>query len=358
MRSSSKVPLVLATAYDADNPMPEMMSCAVEELGLEVRREPIRKALRRRYSSDARPVIHLHWIGHLFRDRSSFASILKTSKYLALLSAAKLRRFKVVWTLHNHSSHDSRHSNVERVVRTLLIRFFADAIIVMTRQSADDFEASHGSAAARKLRYVPHPTYSSFYGPAPSKDDARQRLGLLPEMPTFLFFGRIRAYKGTLSLIQAFMELSGSMQLVIAGNCGPEDAEILLRMAKSDPRIHLLLERVPDDDVASLVAACDWMVLPYEEVMNSGVLLLALSYARPVIAPDAPTLVEVLGSSLAQACYRRGDDASLEQALRDAAANHESQATWESRAEARASDFDIQTCAKRLADVYRGVVSA
>lgn len=358
MCSSSKVPLVLATAYDADNPMPEMMSGAVEELGLEVRREPIRHALRRRYPAGTTPVIHLHWIGHLFRHHSAFVSIVNASKYLALLSAAKLRRFKIVWTLHNDSSHDSFHPRVERVVRSLLLRFLTDSIIVMTRQSAKDFEAKHGPALARKVRYVPHPTYSSFYGHACSKDDARERLRFPAEVPIFLFFGRVRAYKGTLSLIQAFMRLPGPAQLVIAGSCGSEDAAVICEMAASDTRIRLLLDRVPDDEVADLVASCDWMVLPYEEVLNSGVLVLALSYARPVIAPDAPTLVEVLGPSLAQASYRRGDDASLEDALRGALANHETQATWEGWAEDRASDFSLETCAERLADVYCDVVSA
>jgi glycosyltransferase involved in cell wall biosynthesis len=98
-------------------------------------------------------------------------------------------------------------------------------------------------------------------------------------------------------------------------------------------------------------------VLPYGDVSNSGILLLALSFSRPVIAPDAPTLVEVLGPSLARACYQRGNVDSLEQSLRTALRWHQDQAIWESYARSRAAEFDVRACALQLVDVYRNVVS-
>jgi len=357
MKSLTKTPLILATAYDADNPMPEIMSCGVEQLGLDVLRLPLRQVLRRRYPRHITPVVHLHWIGHLFRPQSVAASATVTAKYLALLTIAKLRRFKIVWTLHNESSHESRHPQIERAVRKLLIRSFADTIVVMTRQSAADFEARHGRSTARKVRYVPHPTYSSFYGPALPKSEARDRLGLPANVPVFLFFGRVRAYKGALALIRAFTRLDGNARLVIAGACEPDDELAICEAAAADTRICLQLERVRNDDVANLVTASDWVTLPYEEVSNSGVLLLALTFARPVIAPDAPTLVEVLGPTLAQACYQRGSQDSLEQSLQLAFSRHADQTTWEQNARSRACDFDVQVCAKHLFDVYHDVVS-
>jgi len=356
MGSSQRTPLVLATAYDADNPMPEIWSLGVEQLGLEVRREPLRRSLLRRYPSGTTPILHLHWIRHLFETKSSIVSAVRTAKYLTLLLAAKTRRFKIVWTLHNDASHGSHHPRLERAVRSMLIKWFTDAIVVMTYESRARIAARYGHEVAEKAHYVPHPTYQGFYGPARPKRQARERFGFPVDVPIFLFFGRVRDYKDVVSLTKVFHRLDGDARLVIAGASDPDDAPAIYDATELDARIHVHLERVHDSDVADLVAASDCVVLPYREVSNSGVLLLALSYARPVVAPDAPTLIEVMGPSLAAACYRHGDVGSLEQALRDALDRHGEQSSWEELARARAEGFTPESSAAMLAEVYRSVV--
>jgi glycosyltransferase involved in cell wall biosynthesis len=55
---------------------------------------------------------------------------------------------------------------------------------------------------------------------------------------------------------------------------------------------------VPDDEVADLVCACDWVALPYRSsfTSQSGVLNLAVHYERPVLAGAAPVLAETVNS--------------------------------------------------------------
>jgi glycosyltransferase involved in cell wall biosynthesis len=48
----------------------------------------------------------------------------------------------------------------------------------------------------------------------------------------------------------------------------------------------LRLELVDPAATAQLFAACDLVVLPYREILNSGTAMLALSYDRPVLLPD------------------------------------------------------------------------
>ena len=349
---------MLATAYDTDNPMPEMMYQAVERLDIEVRRGTLRAALQRRYPLQYRPVVHLHWIGHLFRHESALSSVLLSLRYIALLSSAKVRRFKIVWTLHNDVSHGSRHGRIERVVRAVLVRWLTDGIIAMTQESATMFAARYGNKLAKKVHVVPHPGYRSFYGPALSKAEARRRFGLGDTGPLFLFFGQVREYKDVGGLEEAFKHLEcDSARLILAGACDPEDTVAIHAAAVEDERILVHLERVPDDDVADLVSACDWVVLPYREASNSGVLLLALSYERPVVAPAIPTLIEVLGPDLAAACYRRDEPDALRRALAAACDGSREQALWEQRAAARGSEFPIDDCAEALAGVYATVAS-
>jgi glycosyltransferase involved in cell wall biosynthesis len=58
----------------------------------------------------------------------------------------------------------------------------------------------------------------------------------------------------------------------------------MLRQA-DNRRITLRLERIPDDEVAALLAAADVVVLPYRRVTTSGTAMLALSHGRPLVVP-------------------------------------------------------------------------
>src|SRR5690606_38315853 len=49
------------------------------------------------------------------------------------------------------------------------------------------------------------------------------------------------------------------------------------------------LSFVPDEDMVREISAAEAVVLPYSEMNNSGVLLVALSLGIPVIVPKSPT---------------------------------------------------------------------
>jgi hypothetical protein len=56
---------------------------------------------------------------------------------------------------------------------------------------------------------------------------------------------------------------------------------------------------VADEDICSLFDAADVVVLPYEDVLNSGSAILALSLDKPVIAPlvgSFPDLQSMVGN--------------------------------------------------------------
>jgi glycosyltransferase involved in cell wall biosynthesis len=75
---------------------------------------------------------------------------------------------------------------------------------------------------------------------------------------------------------------------------------------------------VPDTEVVDLFAAADVVVLPYEKIFASGGLLLALSAGRPVIAPDVPTLVDVIRDGREGWLFTQGATAALSAKLGEA----------------------------------------
>src|SRR5690606_21590296 len=64
-------------------------------------------------------------------------------------------------------------------------------------------------------------------------------------------------------------------------------------LARGDARIRLHLRFIPDDEVPVFLSACDLVVLPFDSILNSGSVLLALSLDRPVLAPRLGALPEI-----------------------------------------------------------------
>jgi beta-1,4-mannosyltransferase len=64
-------------------------------------------------------------------------------------------------------------------------------------------------------------------------------------------------------------------------------------LARPGVRIELTDAVVPDDELQLYFNACDVVALPFRQVLNSGSLLLAMSFGCPVVAPRLGSIPEV-----------------------------------------------------------------
>ena len=99
--------------------------------------------------------------------------------------------------------------------------------------------------------------------------------------------GQIRPYKGVDLLLDAFERVHRHRprsRLIIAGQPGrfPDCPEIEQR-ARSHPAVLSNFNSIGDDDLQIYLNAADAVVLPYRSGLNSGAVMLAYSFARPVI---------------------------------------------------------------------------
>ncbi|MDO9713143.1 glycosyltransferase family 4 protein [Paracraurococcus lichenis] len=108
----------------------------------------------------------------------------------------------------------------------------------------------------------------------------------------FLFFGRLRHYKGLDLLRNAWPRLrairpDARLRVVGEGNaeaCAPGLARL--------PGVDVEQRWVPDAELAPLIASTRALVLPYREASQSGVLPLALALGVPVVATAVGGLPE------------------------------------------------------------------
>jgi glycosyltransferase involved in cell wall biosynthesis len=142
---------------------------------------------------------------------------------------------------------------------------------------------------------VPHGHYRDAYPNRIGKSQARSELGIPPTARVFTFVGQVRPYKNVPLLIHSFRELQDShaLLLVVGRIRGEQLEQEVTKAAEGDPRVRLKLSYIPDDELQLYLNAADLVVLPFEEILNSGSALLALSFDRPIFVPYKGALVEL-----------------------------------------------------------------
>ncbi|MDJ0689878.1 MAG: glycosyltransferase [Xenococcaceae cyanobacterium MO_188.B32] len=262
-------------------------------------------------------VIHLQWVETLCRPRFnkkySWYFLLRNLRRLIFL---KSQGYQLVWTVHNTLAHECSSPKIEKSLRWFL-RYLCSDIIVMSEYSRREFARMY--RRTKRVHIIPHGNYIGFYPNQVSRVDARHKLGIAPQQKVLLYFGMVRHYKGINHLIAAFNQLKDSnVVLLIAGI--PYDPDLCAEIeqaAQRDSRIRLRLEFIPDEDIQIYMNACDWVVLPYQKILNSGSVLLALSFARPVIVPQRGAITELISNDEQGYCYEKDCDllATINRAL-------------------------------------------
>jgi len=214
-------------------------------------------------------VIHLHWPEVLLRGTSRLKVARRRLLFSCLLVSAGLRRAAIVRTAHNESSHEP----LARIDAWLLRR--CDAQTRVWIRLSDDTALPN-----RLIATIPHGHYRDWFAGRPRSSRVPGRL---------LFFGLIRPYKGVTALEDAFSAASDptlTLRIVGKPNSSALEADVASRAA-ADARITTRFAYVDDAELVAEVSAAELVVLPYDELHNSGVLLLALSLDTPVLVPDS-----------------------------------------------------------------------
>lgn len=104
----------------------------------------------------------------------------------------------------------------------------------------------------------------------------------------FLSFGHIRQYKRIDLLIDAaqqlYKETDIPFKVTIAGNC-PQWGEYQ-SLIKYPELFDLKIGFIKDEEVANYFANADYLVLPYQDLAQSGAITVAFNYNVPVITSD------------------------------------------------------------------------
>jgi len=139
-----------------------------------------------------------------------------------------------------------------------------------------------------------------------------------PDRPTVLFFGRLSPYKGLDVLLQAAPHVAArvpGVRIVIAGQPVPGYRVPPLPDVPNGGCVKLLEQYIPSAQVATLFEAATVVACPYVDATQSGVVLTAYAFERPVVATTTGGLPEYVRHEETGLLVPPGDPLALAEAL-------------------------------------------
>ncbi|MBN3040354.1 MAG: glycosyltransferase, partial [Candidatus Omnitrophica bacterium] len=187
---------------------------------------------------------------------------------------------RILYICHNVLAHESRPPD-NFFTKTAIKQ--GDSFIV---HSKNDLENLRKLIPEAEIKQIQHPIYDFFKENPISNDAAQEKIGLKGKI--LLFFGFIREYKGLKYLIQALplIREKADVKLLIVGEFWEKENNYrkLISSLGLEEHTKIISGYVPDEDVGMYFSACDLLVLPYISATGSGIVQIANSFQKPVIA--------------------------------------------------------------------------
>lgn len=235
-------------------------------------------------------ILHIHWLYPLdFPGRSispflsKLASTVQTNLFFLVI---KLLRYRLIWTVHDLLPHDAHTLNDIKTTQRLFN--ISNCLIMLSNSTLEEAKKLNIKFDQRKISIVPHGNYIEHYPNNVSTKIARKKLDISPGSFVFLFFGRMEIYKNVPALIKSFLQITKDQPdatLLIAGKGSSSIHELEIKKLATSDSIRLNIAHIPDDQVQLYYMACNIVVCPFSEITNSGSIILAASFGKPVIAP-------------------------------------------------------------------------
>ena len=208
-----------------------------------------------------------------------------------------LKNTKILFMCHNVFPHE-RFPMDKKLTRMTLKH--GDYFTVHALSDAEDLRSILPDA---NLQVTVHPAYNFFKQKDLSKEEARSILSIPDDARVILFFGLVREYKGLKHLLNALKILkeqdpdnTRGLKVLIAGDFAGSKPEYdgLIEAAGIADLLMIEDGHIPIGEVEKFFAACDLVALPYESATQSGVIQVAYSFDKPVLATRVGGLPDVV----------------------------------------------------------------
>lgn len=170
-----------------------------------------------------------------------------------------------ITTLHDVVPHDGSKSVL---LCQKLQSGLSDLVVIKSPQFREDAKRLYG---LRDEQIVDFGVWRAWPEIAPTGGDG-----------SFLFFGRLRKYKGVSNML-ALAHACPECRFRVVGEPDEESVPLVDEL-DCLPNVDVVARAVSDEEMAAAFERSSWVLVPYESASQSGVIIDAYRYGRPVVA--------------------------------------------------------------------------
>lgn len=228
------------------------------------------------------------------------------TSFLFVFLKILLRNTPFVLTTHDPALHSGEDSMIYKIVRRYINRQTAIQHITHSDWSFSCFRKNFPKIPIEKINVL-------YYGKLEWLDYWRR--SIINEGNNLFFFGRISPYKGIENLIKA-VEIARKripdLKVVIAGN-GHFNFDI--NPIIKDATFEIINRYIPNQELAGLVQKSSIVVCPYTDATQSGVIMTAYTFEKPVIASAVGGIPDVIVDNVTGKLVPPNDASALAAAI-------------------------------------------
>lgn len=213
---------------------------------------------------------------------------------------------KIILTVHDPFPHTGLDTRIVRLRRKVAFRCVPHFIILNKAQREKFLSFYHLPSSAVIDSRLSCYTYLNM---------VEQDMTTVPEQKYILFAGKISKYKGVEYLLEAMKKVHDTfpdIKLVVAGG-GKYHFDISEYAAL--PYIDIRNRFIPDEELVALMNKTQFMVCPYTDATQSGVIMSSFTFGTPVIATRVGGLPEMLGNGKYGMLVKEKDTNALYQGI-------------------------------------------
>lgn len=209
------------------------------------------------------------------------------------LSWKKCSKYPLVITVHDPYPHQGLPFT-QRFYIDVMQRIFvnrANKIIVHGTILKEQIFKRYPKKTYRDVAVVPHGDFSILkYWDKKKKNNKK-----VSHIKNILFFGSIRPNKGLEYLLKAEPFIRSHLsnyQIIVAGKC--DSFERYEKYIEPNSKIKIINEYIPNKEVSKYFREASVVALPYISATQTGIIPLAYSFGKPVIATTVGAMPEIV----------------------------------------------------------------
>lgn len=215
-----------------------------------------------------------------------------------MLMSGKAKTYQVIHEVIPHEG-DSQVKMVDLMNKAVVK--FADTIVLRNKTYIQDMIDRYGISADRVKYLELWRRYPAYTTPVHSG--------------RVLFFGRINPYKGADNLLE-IVRLCPNIQFDVVGRVDSQMQGIVDQLAK-EKNVKLNNDYVTEAEMREAFVNCDWVIVPYNSASQSGIIIDAYKYSRPVIAFAVGAIPEQVDDGKSGYLVEAGDNEKFAAMLKE-----------------------------------------